>query len=219
MCIRDSFHPDTQKHPELADLSDKLEAVFIRLGRAYEALKDRAPAGMPHPPAAPAAPPPAPAPAAPAAPASPATSGPTMDPRIVMEALKRANVHFLAEKYWDAIQALEGVVHQAEGKMQGKVRLLLAQCYMKNPNWVRRAEEQLQLIVAKEPSNAEAHYILASIYKAGGLKNRALTFLRKVVELKPEHEQAQADLAELTMPTEPETPHNEGLLKKLFGKS
>jgi tetratricopeptide (TPR) repeat protein len=212
------FHPDVHTDPALADMRDKLEAVFIRLGRAYEALKDRAPAAPPHPPAA-AAPPPAPAPAAPAPPVSPAPSGPTTDPRVVMEALKRGHVHFLAEKYWDAIQALEGVVHQAEGKMQGKVRLLLAQCYMKNPNWVRRAEEQLQLIVAKEPSNAEAHYILASIYKAGGLKNRALTFLRKVVELKPEHEQAQADLAELTMPTEPETPQNEGLLKKLFGKS
>jgi tetratricopeptide (TPR) repeat protein len=207
-------------------MRDKLEAVFIALGRAYEALKDRAPAA-PHPPAPPPAPaaaptptpptPPAPAPE-PAAPAAAAT--PLLDPRIVQDTLKRANVHFLAEKYWDAIQLLEGIVHQCEGKPQGKVRVLLAQCYMKNPNWLRRAEEQLQLVIAKEPKNVEAHYILATIYKAGGLKSRTLTYLRKVLDLNPEHDAAQHDLLELT-PTEPETPASEsgGLLKKLFRKS
>src|SRR6185503_16313768 len=32
------FHPDTHHDPLLKDLRDKLEAVFIRLGEAYEIL-------------------------------------------------------------------------------------------------------------------------------------------------------------------------------------
>src|SRR5204863_351488 len=35
------FHPDTHHDPNMADLRDKLETVFIRLGEAYEVLRNR----------------------------------------------------------------------------------------------------------------------------------------------------------------------------------
>ena len=34
------FHPDTHHDPNMADLRDKLETVFIRLGEAYEVLRN-----------------------------------------------------------------------------------------------------------------------------------------------------------------------------------
>ena len=211
------FHPDVHTDPALADLRDKLDAIFIRLGQAYEHLKSRvpleAPAARPAPPAAVRAPEPEPAPPPPA-------TEPPLDTRTIAEMVGRANKLYGEDKFWDAIQLLEGLAGRVEGKALARVRVLLAQCYLKNPNWVRRAEEQVQQVLAKDANNVDANYILATIYKNGGLKNRALTFLRKVVELKPDHEAAQADLLALAPPdTQAPTEGGGGLLKKLFGRS
>ena len=35
------YHPDTQRDPRLSDLRDEMEAVFIRLGEAYDVLRDQ----------------------------------------------------------------------------------------------------------------------------------------------------------------------------------
>jgi hypothetical protein len=206
------FHPDVHTDPSLADMRDKLEAVFIRLGQAYEALKNRVREHEPAAAAVKAAPEPPPSP--PSEPMAPAST----DPRVITDTFRKAQARFQEGKYWDAIQLLEGLVHDTEGKMQHKTRVLLAQCYMKNPNWVRRAEDQLQQVLSKDAGHIDANYILASIYKAGGLRNRAVTYLRKVVEMKPDHEPAQTDLAELAS-FEEAPPPSEGLLKKLFGRS
>jgi cytochrome c-type biogenesis protein CcmH/NrfG len=96
--------------------------------------------------------------------------------------------------------------------------MILAKCFMKNPNWVRRAEEQLQLLLDKDPKNVEATYFLSTIYKAGGLKTRAITLLRRVLELNPEHQQAPADLDALAPSESTSPPQGEGFLKKFFGK-
>jgi tetratricopeptide (TPR) repeat protein len=133
----------------------------------------------------------------------------------------RANKLYSEEKFWDAIQLLEGLLGRAEGKALARVRVLLAQCYLKNPNWVRRAEEQAQLVLAKDSNHVDANYLLGTIYKNGGLKTRALTYLRKVVELKPDHDQAQHDLLEMQPSDSTPAPSEGGggLLKKLFGRS
>jgi hypothetical protein len=207
------FHPDVHTDPALADLRDKLDAIFIRLGQAYEALKDVKPRMAPKP-AAPSAPAvPEPTPSEPPPPAAPAI----LDPRVALEAIAKADRFFIQEKYWDAIQALEGILGNAPPKPLSKARLLLAKCYLKNPNWVRRAEEQLQLLLKAEPKNVEANYQLAKIYANGGLKGRAVALLKKVLELKPDHEEAFADLTQLAPPPD-EEPQNQGFLKKLFGK-
>jgi Domain of unknown function (DUF4388)/DnaJ domain len=211
------LHPDVHTDPALADLHDKLEAVFIRLGQAYQALKDVKPK-----PSAIARP----APAAPAAPAGPPEPTPpaVMDVRQIHETLHKADKAYEAEKYWDAIQLVEGVLPHTEGpgippKYTSRARVTLAKCFVKNPNWVRRGEEQLQRVLEKEPKNVEATYLLAGIYKAGGLKSRAISLLRRVVELRPEHEQAVADLDALLLTEPPEPPPTEGFLKKFFGRS
>jgi tetratricopeptide (TPR) repeat protein len=238
------FHPDTHHDAALADLADQIEAVFIRLGEAYETLKNprtRAayeerlgpsrtapPKAAPAPPAAvqPAPSPPAAQPQVPTPPAAPppATEPPPetqTDPRLIEEALRAADKRYAEEKFWDVIQLLEPYAEQAKGRQLVRLHMLLGKAYLKNPKWVKRGEEELQKAVQLDPRNADAYFELALVYKAGGLKSRASSMLRKVVELRPDHEQAQSELAALVAnePPPPTDAPRGGLLKKLFGKS
>jgi tetratricopeptide (TPR) repeat protein len=211
------FHPDTHHDPNMADLRDKLETVFIRLGEAYEVLRNprsrtayesemasRAPR-VPAPAARAAAP--APAPAVPV---------PAMDPAVAAQSVRRAEKYMAEEKYWDAIQLLEAAVPVLEGKPKQRARLDLARAYTKNPNWVHQAEETLHEVVRDDPKNVEAYLALGQLYKAGGLRGRSVGMFRKALELKPENEEALAELA-ATGP-EPEATEPGGFLKKLFGR-
>jgi tetratricopeptide (TPR) repeat protein len=150
------FHPDTHHDPHLADLRDKLEAVFIR-----------------------------------------------------------------QEKFWDAIQLLENAIPAARSRMKQKGRVLLARSYLRNPNWVKQAEQVLLAATQEDATYAEPFFVLGTIYKASGLRSRAVSMFRKAVELKPEHEEAAAELLALAPEPPPaeeaeESPPSGGLLKKLF---
>jgi tetratricopeptide (TPR) repeat protein len=225
------FHPDVQHDAALADLHDKLEAIFIRLGEAYDVLRNAqsraayesqlGPSGIRPPmaqaPHAQATPTGSPQPSPPAPPPQPGAAN-------TPNALKSAEKLMAQEKYWEAIQTLEQALPSAEGKGRGRVRVMLARAYLKNPKWVKRAEEMLQTAVQEEPKNAEAHFVLGTIYKDSNLRNRAVAMFRKVVELQPEHEAALAELAALG----DEAPDasggtgsggGTGLFKKLFGKT
>jgi len=212
------FHPDVHHDPSLGDLRDRLEAVFIRLGEAYEALRNprsrasyEARLGASGPRAS-----------AGTASFGPAPPPPPVDPGAELRAaelqVRLAEKHFEMEKYWDAIQALEPAVPILTGKMRQRARVLLARAYLKNPKWVKRAEETLLSVVQEDDKNADGHFLLGKIYKQQGLKTRSLTMLRRAVELKPEHEEAAAELAE-SIAVEPESPEpsSGGFIRKLFG--
>jgi tetratricopeptide (TPR) repeat protein len=158
----------------------------------------------------------APAPEAPAPPPPPPPPQP-----VNAEALIRQAERFVSnQKWWDAIQALEAALPHAEGKPRNRARLLLAKALLKNPHWIKRGEEQLNLLIKDDPHNAEAYFMLAEVYKGGGLRTRAVHMLRKALEVKPDHEGAAALLAELGPPPEAEADQEKGgLLKKLFGKN
>ena len=208
------YHPDVHRGPVFADVSSEIDAILVRLGEAFEVLKDPTRRGnyeallaskMPRPPAA------------------QATGGSSGDgdieARLAEEAVRKAEKLYLGEKYWDAIQAIEPQFAQTRGPMRVRARLVLARCYLKNPNWVKRAEEQLNLAVEDDPKCADAHYMLGALYLSGGLRSRALSRFRKVLELNPEHEEARARVAELAPPSEPAAPANPGFIKRMFGKS
>ena len=94
---------------------------------------------------------------------------------------------------------------------QHKGRILLAKAYAKNPNWVRRAEEYLHQVVREDPDNVDAHYELGRLYKQVGHAARAQAAFRRVVELKPEHREAAAELGLADGPGP-----GGGLLKRIF---
>jgi tetratricopeptide (TPR) repeat protein len=206
------FHPDVHHDPALADLRDKIEAIFVRLGEAYEVLRNpriRAKYESQINPT--------PATAAPAAnaPAPPAVNR-EQEAKDAAVAIKRAGRLLSSEMYWDAIQVLEPAVLRAVGKPRQEGRVLLARAYMKNVNWLKQGEELLQEVMKEDPSHAEACLLLAQIYRDQGLKTRAAHMLRKAVELLPDNLEVRAELEKLTE-HEPETGSaRSGLLKRLF---
>jgi curved DNA-binding protein CbpA len=226
------FHPDQYRDPGFADLADKIEAIFMRVGGAYEVLRDaqsrssyeaalRRRRAAQNPGAqnpgwgsAPAAPPP---------PSSPTASveAPHPDENQIIdtaenawmaeEALHRADGLITAGKVWDAIQLLTAVIPRIYGRRQkDRARIFLAKAYIKNPNWLRRGEELLQLVIQEDPQNAEAHFALGMLYKDTGMSSRAVTLFKKALELRPEHKQAQAELSSLS--------GGAAFLRKIFGK-
>ena len=129
------------------------------------------------------------------------------------DTLYKAQLLLAQARYWDAIQVLEATVPRMEPRRhQHRGRILLARAYAKNPNWVRRAEETLHDVVREDPVNVDAHYELGLLYKAGGLAARAQAMFRRVVELRPDHREAAAELGP------GEGPGGGGLLKRLFGR-
>ena len=204
------FHPDVHHDPALADLRDKIEAIFVRLGEAYEVLRNpriRAKyEGQLNPTPA------APAPAAPA----PAPVDRETEAKEAAVAIRRAARLLSSEMYWDAIQVLEPAVLRAVGKPRQEGRVLLARAYMKNVNWLKQGEELLQEVMKEDPKHAEACLLLAQIYRDQGLKARAAHMLRKAVELLPDNVEVRAELDKLTE-QEPEAGQGRsGLLKRIF---
>jgi hypothetical protein len=222
------FHPDAHHDSALADLVDQLEAVFIRLGEAYEILKtprlradyeERLGRQRPRPEGGAAVAGAGPSGGPGSSPAQAEGSDPEEEKKAAEDAVRRAAWMFEKEKYFDAIQLLEGVLDKVQGKVQIRGRLVLAKAYMKNPKWVKSGEKTLQGIVHDDPQNVEAHYLLGTIYRDQGLKSRTTAMFRKVLELKPDHEEALAAIGSLP-PEAPEPPPQGGggLLGKLFRK-
>jgi curved DNA-binding protein CbpA len=230
------FHPDTHHDPAMDDLGPKLEAVFIRLGQAYEVLRNprtrgpyesdlasRAPrvprSGTSDSGTPPQGSPPG-TPQGPAAEAPPPPRDVALEGRRALEAMIVAEKHMEQGKYWDAIQLLEHAVQWLEGKNLTRARIALGRSYAKNPNWLKQSETILKSAIASAPKSAEAHFVLGELYASQGMRSRAITVLRRVLELQPDHQEAAAALGRLG-PGDPEEPPEEGsggFLKKIFGK-
>jgi tetratricopeptide (TPR) repeat protein len=213
------FHPDTHHDPHLSDLRNKIEAVFIRLGLAYEVLRNaKARAGYEADLKARAPRVPAPSGPAPVTPPADPPVDPAYEAKVAEDGIRKAEKRFAEEKYWDAIQLLEPALDKVSGKVRQRGRILLAKAYQKNPHWVKRAEEQLQEVVRDDPQCVDAYCLLGNLYKSSGLKSRALSMFRKVLELNPDHEQASTELGGLSPEPPGAAKEGGGLLKKLFGK-
>jgi tetratricopeptide (TPR) repeat protein len=216
------FHPDVHHGASLGDLRDKLEAVFIRLGEAYDVLRDprkradyeerigrrRRPL-FDAPAAAPGGAPPAPEP----------PPDPEEEARQAEESIRKAGKLVEQEKYWEAIQLLEPALRVAQGKPRLRAQLLLARSKAKNPRWTKEAEELLLAATRESPQALEGWALLASIYAGKGLKARALSTYRRVLELEPDHEEAREYVVR-NAPEPPPPPEDSGggLLGRLFRK-
>jgi tetratricopeptide (TPR) repeat protein len=210
------FHPDVHHDPALADLRDKIEAIFVRLGEAYEVLRNPRIRAKYESQIAPA-PTPAPAPSAPAPAAAP-KADPEAEAREAATAIKKASRLLSSEMYWDAIQVLEPAVLRVKGKVREEGRVLLARAYMKNVNWIKQGEELLIEVMKENPAHAEACLLLAQIYRDQGLKARATHMLKKAVDLLPDNAEVRAQLDALTEQEPEGGPAKAGLIKRLFSR-
>jgi curved DNA-binding protein CbpA len=239
------FHPDVHHGASLGDLREKLEAVFIRLGEAYDTLRDRgrrgdyeARLGRARPQAFADAPgaaktgPPRPGEAAAAEPERDKDE----DARMAEQSLHRAaklleHAKALEQEKpnepehqrltFDAIQLLEPAIERlGSSKQKLRAQTLLARGYSKNPKWLKRAEELLLTVTRAQPENAEAWALLGHIYAKRGIKSRALSTYKKALELKPDHEEALRFVAENGgAEAPPGEAEGGGLLGRFFKKS
>ncbi|MCG6926323.1 MAG: DUF4388 domain-containing protein [Acidobacteria bacterium] len=226
------FHPDVHHEASLGDLRDKLEAVFIRLGEAYEVLRDQGKRsdyeerlGRPRPqaPTEPGGQAPAPGAAAEEDEAVGADRGAEAvqrAERLYSAAAEAENDAAVRQKYWEAIQLVEPIFKRLSGQTRLRGRLVLARCYLENPNWVKRAEETLRAAVQEEPGDAEAYRLLGKLYEERGLRTRATSMFRRVLELKPDDAQATEALTRVDTPNESSPSEGGGgFLRKIFRRS
>jgi curved DNA-binding protein CbpA len=233
------FHPDVHHGASLGDLRDNLEAVFIRLGEAYDVLKDprrradyeerlgryKPRVAEPGPAAAPAQaapepePPPDPAEEARQAEDAARRAAKLLDQAKVLEQEKPGEPEHQRLTY-DAIQLLEPALEKLQGKARLRAQLLLARAIAKNPKWAKRAEELLLDASRESPQSPEPWAQLGAIYAERGLRTRAVSMYKKVLELQPEHEEAAHYLAANAAPeaAPPEAEGGGGLLGRLFRK-
>jgi tetratricopeptide (TPR) repeat protein len=111
--------------------------------------------------------------------------------------LRRAEALLGEGKFFDVIQMLESQVDALPDRSRTRGRLVLAQAFIHNPKWLHRSEEVLKAAIKEEPQSAEAYYLLGTVYKTGGLMNRAASMFRKALEARPNHKQAAEELAAL----------------------
>ncbi len=219
------FHPDAYRDQGLDDLKQKLKAVFVRLGEAKEVLGNPRKRGdyeamLPrrafNPPRSRPAAGPGPSVPTPTTTPPPSWAESTSSEEDIAsrgdEVLARAQAFMAEEKYWDAIQALETSLGTLVDRRLLKARVLLARAYLKNPKWLRRAEEAALMVTKEDPANADAYLVLASVYRSSGLESRATAMFRKVLELQPQNKEAREALG--TTEPSPSGP----LLKRLFRK-
>lgn len=195
------FHPDRHADPALADLRKQLEALLIRIGEAYEVLshpgrraryeselaarESQVASGGGASPHAPQD-------------QTPEAAEAVENALMADDAIRRADQLMLEAQYWDAIQILEAVIPRTQSKtLKHEAQVRLARAYTKNPKWVRRGEDLLQAVVREDPSWVDAYFVLGTIYRGNGLRSRAITMFRKVLELKPNHRPAAAEIRSL----------------------
>jgi tetratricopeptide (TPR) repeat protein len=197
LALARQYHPDATRDERLSDMRREVEAIFVRLGQAYDVLRDVEKRASYERQLGTAAKAEAKPPDSPPPPAPPAETEEQRQLRLET-LLNDARAHIAAGRFWEAIQLLEPAVAQTEGtRLSLPVRLLLGQATGKNPNWLKRAEELLLGVVRDAPENAEAQFQLGKLYQQAGLAQRARAALRKALELNPGHGEAKDALQAL----------------------
>lgn len=212
------YHPDQHHLAELRDQKDALEALFARVGeahrvlcggttrKAYERILDAA-AGI-----------------APLTVASSSTqpvlasqTQPIGDLQDVDGRLAAAEELLGAGKAWEAIAAIDALMDVAKGRSRRRARLLKAQALLRGPDGSKAAVDELKAALSEDPAHPEAHYMLGTLYKAGGAMALAGSEFRKALALKPRYPEAQDELVSLEPP--PPTSSETGrLFRRLIGR-
>jgi len=198
------YHPDRHHSPYLRDVHGLLEELFGKITDAYQMLsspleRNRYDAKIR-----------AEGPAAVVAVGGTPTSEEANEGarrRAAEDRYKEGKRHFDEMHFFDAIQCLREAVRLFPKKNYHK---LLAQALMKNPKWLREAEEQFRLALKIDQFDAECYVGLGDIYETEGMSTRAQKMYEQAATYDPENEAAQNKMGKRGA--------QGGALKKLFGR-
>lgn len=194
------YHPDRHHSPHLRDIHGLLEELFGKITDAYELLSsppDRTDydarirgegAGGS---------------------ASSSDGDPDSARKKAAEGhYKEGKRHFDEMHFFDAIRCLKEALRLHPNKSYHK---LLARALMKNPKWLREAEEQFRMVLKTDPFDAECYVGLGEIYESEGMSTRALKMFEQAASYDPENETIRRKMEDNRSP-------GMGALKKLFGR-
>lgn len=145
---------------------------------------------------------------------STAPAQPLIDPLRAAEAAAEA---FEGGRFHEALAILHEAIPHLAGHARRSARVRKATVLLAVENAARQAEEELKAAIAEDPGNAEAHALLAGIYRERGSMVLAATGYRKALDLQPRHAGARAALAEMANLRD-EKPSEPSALKRMFGR-
>jgi curved DNA-binding protein CbpA len=203
------YHPDRHHSPHLRDVHGLLEELFGKITSAYQTLsspleknrydsKIRADAQAGATAGGPAG----------ATVAAPDEATESAKKRAAEERFKEGKRHFEEMHFFDAIQCLREAIRLYPKKGYHK---LLAQALMKNPMWLRDAEEQFRLALKMDQFDAECYLGLGEIYESEGMTTRAQKMFEQAATYDPENEAVQRKAGD-------KKGAGTSALKKLFGR-
>jgi len=183
------YHPDGHHEPGLEALKDKLEALFARITEAHRVLANPALRTAYDQSLA----------AARASDAGEAREAvpPPPPPERVTELIERAEAALAGGAVTEAAALAGEAMVGAQGRQRRRARVVRAQALQRGPEGRKAAEEELKAALDEDPANAEAHYLLGTIYQAGGAHTLAAAAFRRALALRPRHLPAQAALRDL----------------------
>jgi curved DNA-binding protein CbpA len=201
------YHPDRHHSPHLRDIHGLLEELFGKITDAYQTLsspltRSRYDAKIR------ADGPPAAASAGDVAALSDEASE-AVRRRAAEEQFREGQRHFDEMHFFDAIQCLREAVRLHPKKSYHK---LLGQALMKNPKWLREAEEQFRLALKMDPFDAECYVGLGEIYEGEGMNTRAQKMYEQAATCDPENKAVQKKMGARRGASPV------GALRKLFGR-
>ena len=126
----------------------------------------------------------------------------------------RALDHLTRSEFHEAVQCLKEAVRYDPEKAD--YHRVLGQTLLKNPLWTRQAQEQFRIALEMNSLDMESCLELAKIYDANGLKTRAGSYYRRVLEIDADNAMAQERLSEIEHVATPRSLR--GLASTLLGR-
>jgi uncharacterized protein HemY len=108
---------------------------------------------------------------------------------------QRALDHLSSSDYHEAVVCLKEAIRYDPNKAE--YHRVLGQTMLKNPLWTRQAQEHFHIAFEKNSLDTESCLELAKIYDDNGLKTRAGTYYRKVLEIDTENAEAKQRLSQI----------------------
>lgn len=180
------YHPDRHRGKGGKDLEQKLEALFMKIGEAYDTLNDANKrfeydqSILKNPAAA-------------------DTSGPALP----LSPEKEAQIHFregmrfyLEKDFWNAVQLFRRAI-EASPESNSEHYRYLALALSQNPKWGKEAERYFLKAIELEPYSPDLRLLLGRLYRQSGMVRRAETQFREALRLEPGNSAIQAEIDDL----------------------
>ncbi len=180
------FHPDRHRGKENEELEAKLEALFMKIGQAYDTLQDSnkrfdydqailknsavVDLGSP---------------------------SEKMSPEQVARLHFKEGMRFYLEKdFWNAVQLFRRAIDSSPEENSEHFRYL-ALALSQNPKWGKEAERYFRKAIELEPFSPDLRLLLGRLYRQSGMTRRAEAQFEEALKLEPGNITIQAELGDL----------------------